>query len=79
MPIPTELAAACADVTAAGEADVIAGRPAHWVAAPGSTEWDNRRPGGRHRPAQRAGRPRGQRPGSGAAFRRLLRHPQADH
>ncbi|MGD0698418.1 MAG: FAD-binding oxidoreductase [Trebonia sp.] len=37
MPIPTELASACADVTLAGEADAIAGRQARYVAAPAST------------------------------------------
>ena len=38
MPIPPELARACADVAAAGEADTIAGRRARYVAAPASTE-----------------------------------------
>ncbi len=38
MPIPPELATACADVRLAGEADTIAGRPARYVAAPASTE-----------------------------------------
>jgi glycolate oxidase FAD binding subunit len=37
MPIPPELATACADVRLAGEADTISGRPARYVAAPGST------------------------------------------
>jgi glycolate oxidase FAD binding subunit len=37
MPIPPELAAACADVRLAGEADTIAGRRARYVAAPDST------------------------------------------
>jgi glycolate oxidase FAD binding subunit len=37
MPIPPELASACADVTVAGEADAIAGRQARYVAAPAST------------------------------------------
>ena len=38
MPIPAELAAACADVVAASGADAIGGRQARWVAAPASTE-----------------------------------------
>jgi glycolate oxidase FAD binding subunit len=37
MPIPPELAAACADVRLAGEADTIAGRRARYLAAPDST------------------------------------------
>ncbi len=37
MSIPHELAAACADVRLATTADVIAGRQARWVAAPGTT------------------------------------------
>jgi glycolate oxidase FAD binding subunit len=37
MPIPPELATACADVRLAGEDDTIAGRLARYVAAPGST------------------------------------------
>jgi glycolate oxidase FAD binding subunit len=37
MPIPPELATACADVRLAGEADTIGGRPARYVAAPDST------------------------------------------
>jgi glycolate oxidase FAD binding subunit len=37
MPIPPELATACADVRLAGEADTISGRPARYVAAPDST------------------------------------------
>jgi glycolate oxidase FAD binding subunit len=37
MPIPPELATACADVRLAGEADTIAGRRARFVAAPDST------------------------------------------
>ena len=37
MPIPPELATACADVRLAGEADTIAGRRARYVAAPDST------------------------------------------
>ncbi|HXZ64743.1 MAG TPA: FAD-binding oxidoreductase [Streptosporangiaceae bacterium] len=36
--VPAELAAACADVRAAGHADQIAGVPARYVAAPGSTD-----------------------------------------
>jgi glycolate dehydrogenase FAD-binding subunit len=36
--IPAELAAACADVTAAGDSDEIAGVQARYVAAPASTE-----------------------------------------
>jgi glycolate oxidase FAD binding subunit len=36
--IPAELAAACADVRAAGPADVIASVPARYVAAPASTQ-----------------------------------------
>jgi glycolate oxidase FAD binding subunit len=38
MPIPAELAAACADVVPASDADAIGGRQARWVAAPASTE-----------------------------------------
>jgi glycolate oxidase FAD binding subunit len=38
MPIPPELATACADVRLAEDADTIAGRPARYVAAPDSTE-----------------------------------------
>src|SRR3984957_13242655 len=38
MPIPTELATACADVRLAEDADSIAGRRARYVAAPASTE-----------------------------------------
>jgi glycolate oxidase FAD binding subunit len=38
MPIPTELATACADVRPAEDADSIAGRRARYVAAPASTE-----------------------------------------
>ena len=38
MPIPPELATACADVRLAGEADTIAGRRARYVAAPDSTQ-----------------------------------------
>jgi glycolate oxidase FAD binding subunit len=37
MPIPSELATACADVRLAGEADTIRGRLARYVAAPDST------------------------------------------
>ena len=37
MPIPTELATACADVRLADDADTIAGRRARYVAAPDST------------------------------------------
>ncbi|MGC1283418.1 MAG: FAD-binding oxidoreductase, partial [Streptosporangiaceae bacterium] len=37
MPIPAELAAACADVVLATDADTIGGRQARWVAAPAST------------------------------------------
>ena len=37
MPIPPELATACADVRLADAADTIAGRPARYVAAPDST------------------------------------------
>jgi glycolate oxidase FAD binding subunit len=37
MPIPPEVASACADVQLAGEADTIGGRPARYVAAPDST------------------------------------------
>ena len=37
MPIPPELAGACTDVRPATGADTIAGRPARYVAAPGST------------------------------------------
>src|SRR6202789_4211937 len=37
MPIPPELATACADVRLAGGADTIAGRRARYVAAPDST------------------------------------------
>jgi glycolate oxidase FAD binding subunit len=37
MPIPPELATACADVGLAGEADTIGGRPARYLAAPDST------------------------------------------
>jgi FAD/FMN-containing dehydrogenase len=37
MPIPPELANACADVRLAEDADTIAGRPARYVAAPDST------------------------------------------
>ena len=38
MPIPPELASACADIVLAGGADAIAGRQARYVAAPASTE-----------------------------------------
>src|ERR1039458_3332516 len=38
MPIPPELASACADVTLADGADTIGGRQARYVAAPASTE-----------------------------------------
>jgi len=38
MPIPPELASACADIAPAGDADTIAGRQARYVAAPASTE-----------------------------------------
>jgi glycolate oxidase FAD binding subunit len=38
MPIPPELARACADIASAGDADTIAGRQARFVAAPASTE-----------------------------------------
>ncbi len=38
MPIPPELASACADVALADGTDVIGGRRAHYVAAPASTE-----------------------------------------
>jgi glycolate oxidase FAD binding subunit len=38
MPIPSELASACADVREAEDGDVIAGRRARYVAAPDSTE-----------------------------------------
>jgi hypothetical protein len=34
MPIPAELASACADVALAGGADTIEGRQARYVAAP---------------------------------------------
>jgi glycolate oxidase FAD binding subunit len=37
MPIPAELASACADIALAGGADTIAGRQARYVAAPAST------------------------------------------
>ena len=38
MPIPPELATACADTAAAGPADAICGRQARYVAAPASTD-----------------------------------------
>jgi len=38
MPIPPELASACADIAAAGGADAIGGRQARYVAAPASTQ-----------------------------------------
>jgi glycolate oxidase FAD binding subunit len=38
MPIPPELASACADTALAGGTDTVAGRRARYVAAPGSTE-----------------------------------------
>ena len=38
MPIPPDLASACADIALAGDADAIAGRQARYVAAPASTE-----------------------------------------
>jgi glycolate oxidase FAD binding subunit len=38
MPVPPELASACADIAPAGDADTIAGRQARFVAAPASTE-----------------------------------------
>jgi glycolate oxidase FAD binding subunit len=38
MPIPPELAGACADVALAGDADAVGGRQARYVAAPASTE-----------------------------------------
>jgi glycolate oxidase FAD binding subunit len=38
MPIPPELASACADIAAAGGADAIGGRQARYVAAPASTD-----------------------------------------
>jgi glycolate oxidase FAD binding subunit len=38
MPIPPELASACADIELAGGADTIEGRQARYVAAPASTE-----------------------------------------
>jgi glycolate oxidase FAD binding subunit len=38
MPIPPELASACADVREAADGDVIAGRRARYVAAPDSTQ-----------------------------------------
>jgi glycolate oxidase FAD binding subunit len=38
MPIPPELASACADIALAGAADTVAGRRARYVAAPASTE-----------------------------------------
>jgi glycolate oxidase FAD binding subunit len=38
MPIPPELASACADVAPASVADTVAGRRARYVAAPASTE-----------------------------------------
>jgi glycolate oxidase FAD binding subunit len=38
MPIPPELAGACADVATAGGGDAIGGRQARYVAAPASTE-----------------------------------------
>jgi glycolate oxidase FAD binding subunit len=38
MPIPPELASACADVALAGGADAIGNRQARYVAAPASTE-----------------------------------------
>jgi len=37
MPIPPELATACADIRLADDADTIAGRPGRYVAAPDST------------------------------------------
>jgi glycolate oxidase FAD binding subunit len=37
MPVPGELATACADVTSAGAADTVGGRQARYVAAPSST------------------------------------------
>jgi glycolate oxidase FAD binding subunit len=37
MPVPSELATACADTAAAGPADAIGGRRAQYVAAPAST------------------------------------------
>lgn len=36
--VPVELAAACADIRAAGPGDVIASVPARYVAAPALTE-----------------------------------------
>jgi glycolate oxidase FAD binding subunit len=38
MPVPGELANACADTAEAGPADAIGGRPARYVAAPASTD-----------------------------------------
>jgi glycolate oxidase FAD binding subunit len=38
MPIPPELASACADMAVAGDVDAIGGRQARYVAAPASTE-----------------------------------------
>jgi glycolate dehydrogenase FAD-binding subunit len=38
MPVPPELATACADTAAAGPADAICGRQARYVAAPASTD-----------------------------------------
>ena len=38
MPVPPELATACADTAAAGPADAIGGRQARYVAAPASTD-----------------------------------------
>ncbi|HEY2262704.1 MAG TPA: FAD-binding oxidoreductase [Streptosporangiaceae bacterium] len=38
MPVPPELATACADTAEAGPADVIGGRQARYVAAPASTD-----------------------------------------
>ena len=38
MPIPPELASACADIALAGDSDTIQGRQARYVAAPASTE-----------------------------------------
>jgi glycolate oxidase FAD binding subunit len=38
MPIPAELAIACADIVSASAADTVGGRQARYVAAPASTE-----------------------------------------
>src|SRR5260370_344658 len=38
MPVPPELATACADTATAGPADAMGGRQARYVAAPASTD-----------------------------------------